>query len=172
MKRSVAQPLLFSTSRVLSPCALPTVSASRFSALYARRLVSYRPFPTSQRKRARSDAFARIDDTDISFFEEILPEGGVISDPDTLDGMNTDWLSRWKGGAQLALKPQTTEQVSKVLKYCNERRLAVVPQGGNTGLVGGSIPVFDEIILSLSAMSSVIAFDDVSGILSCESGCY
>ncbi len=37
-------------------------------------------------------------------------------------------------------------QVSRVLKYCNSRRLAVVPQGGNTGLVGGSVPVFDEVM--------------------------
>lgn len=36
-------------------------------------------------------------------------------------------------------------QVSQILKYCNSRRLAVVPQGGNTGLVGGSVPVFDEV---------------------------
>lgn len=38
-------------------------------------------------------------------------------------------------------------QVSQILKYCNSRCLAVVPQGGNTGLVGGSVPVFDEVIL-------------------------
>lgn len=37
-------------------------------------------------------------------------------------------------------------QVSQILKYCNSRRIAVVPQGGNTGLVGGSIPVFDEVV--------------------------
>jgi hypothetical protein len=40
-------------------------------------------------------------------------------------------------------------QVSKVLSYCNTKRLAVVPQGGNTGLVGGSVPVFDEVIVLL-----------------------
>lgn len=37
-------------------------------------------------------------------------------------------------------------QVSQILKYCNSRCLAVVPQGGNTGLVGGSVPVFDEVM--------------------------
>jgi hypothetical protein len=40
-------------------------------------------------------------------------------------------------------------QVSKILSYCNTRRLAVVPQGGNTGLVGGSVPVYDEVIVFL-----------------------
>jgi len=40
-------------------------------------------------------------------------------------------------------------QVSKILSYCNTRRLAVVPQGGNTGLVGGSVPVYDEVTIFL-----------------------
>ena len=42
-------------------------------------------------------------------------------------------------------------QVSQVLRHCNERQLAVVPQGGNTGLVGGSVPVFDEVALCASS---------------------
>jgi len=45
----------------------------------------------------------------------------------------------------------------------NENRLAVVPQGGNTGLVGGGVPVFDEIILSTTNMNSIRSFDEVSG---------
>lgn len=49
-------------------------------------------------------------------------------------------------------------------RYCNERNLAVCPQGGNTGLVGGSVPVFDEIILSTSLMNQVITFDNISGV--------
>ncbi|MCB0371198.1 MAG: FAD-binding oxidoreductase, partial [Bdellovibrionales bacterium] len=47
------------------------------------------------------------------------------------------------GESKLLLYPRSTAEVSAVLKYCNDRRLAVVPQGGNTGLVGGSVPVFD-----------------------------
>jgi D-2-hydroxyglutarate dehydrogenase len=52
-------------------------------------------------------------------------------------------------------------QVAEILKFCNSRCLAVVPQGGNTGLVGGSVPVFDEIILNLGAMKSILSFDEV-----------
>ena len=66
---------------------------------------------------------------------------------------------------------QPQAEVSAIMKHCNERGLAVVPQGGNTGLVGGSVPVFDEIILSTSAMNSIQAFDEVSGILSAQAGC-
>lgn len=56
------------------------------------------------------------------------------------------------------------------MKYCNSRLLAVVPQGGNTGLVGGSVPVYDEVVVSMSRMNQVIAFDEFSGIVTCESG--
>ncbi|XP_076829623.1 D-2-hydroxyglutarate dehydrogenase, mitochondrial isoform X2 [Brachyhypopomus gauderio] len=58
-----------------------------------------------------------------------------------------------------------------ILLYCNARNLAVCPQGGNTGLVGGSVPVFDEIILSTALLNQVIAFDNISGILTCQAGC-
>jgi FAD/FMN-containing dehydrogenase len=53
--------------------------------------------------------------------------------------------------------------VSAILKYCNEKKLAVVPQGGNTGLVGGSVPVFDEIVLSTQLMNQVLSLDKISG---------
>lgn len=53
--------------------------------------------------------------------------------------------------------------MSAVLSYCNARRLAVVPQGGNTGLVGGSVPVFDEVVLSTRRMTRLVTFDPVSG---------
>jgi FAD/FMN-containing dehydrogenase len=60
-----------------------------------------------------------------------------------------------QGQSKLLLLPQNTQQISKILKYCNDRRLAVVPQGGNTGLVGGSVPVFDEIIINLKGMNKI-----------------
>lgn len=61
------------------------------------------------------------------------------------------------------LKPKTTEEVSKILAFCNENLLAVCPQGGNTGLVGGSVPVFDEVVLSTSLMTEIINVEETSG---------
>lgn len=60
--------------------------------------------------------------------------------------------------------------MSKILKYCNQQRLAVVPQGGNTGLVGGSVPIFDEIIVNLKNMNKIEKFDPVSSVVSVEAG--
>ena len=61
------------------------------------------------------------------------------------------------------LRPKTTDEVSQLLRYCNDRKLAICPQGGNTGLVGGSVPVFDEIVISTQRMKNVIGLDSTSG---------
>ena len=68
------------------------------------------------------------------------------------------------GSSRLVLRPKTTEEVGAILQYCNAQNIAICPQGGNTGLVGGSVPVFDEVILSLGLMDAVISVDELSGI--------
>lgn len=119
----------------------------------------------------RSSRFSELNDDDVRYFEEILGKKNVVQDEDKLSVANIDWLHKYKGSSKLILQPCNTDQVSQILKYCNSRCLAVVPQGGNTGLVGGSVPVFDEVIVSLSSMNNIISFDKVSGILVCEAGC-
>jgi FAD/FMN-containing dehydrogenase len=121
-------------------------------------------------KAERDDRFAKLQNEDVDFFKQILPTG-VVTDSDQLERYNADWLNQWHGNSQVVLKPSTTQQVSHILSYCNSRRLAVCPQGGNTGLVGGSVPVHDEIIVSLERMRNVIEFDEVSGAITCEAGC-
>lgn len=61
------------------------------------------------------------------------------------------------------MKPKTTQEVSKILSFCNDYCLAVCPQGGNTGLVGGATPVFDEIVISTELMNQIIHLDEQSG---------
>ena len=67
------------------------------------------------------------------------------------------------GASQLVLRPSNTNQVSDILKYCYNNDLAVVPQGGNTGLVGGSVPVFDEVVVSMERMHKIINVNSISG---------
>jgi len=74
------------------------------------------------------------------------------------------------GTSKCVLLPESTEQVSEVLKHCYQRRLAVVPQSGNTGLVGASVPVFDEVIISLRKLNKYYHLDTISGILECDAG--
>ncbi|XP_028994188.1 D-2-hydroxyglutarate dehydrogenase, mitochondrial isoform X2 [Betta splendens] len=114
--------------------------------------------------------FSTVTPDDLDFFRKILP-GRTITDPDLLQSSNVDWLKTVKGSSEVLLRPRTTEDVSQILRYCNRRNLAVNPQGGNTGLVGGSVPVYDEIIVSTALMNNILSFDSVSGILTCQAGC-
>ncbi|KAK9803284.1 hypothetical protein WJX72_007036 [[Myrmecia] bisecta] len=112
-----------------------------------------------------------LNEQDVEHFQSILGDAGVVTDQHSMQPYNRDWMGKYEGSSSLALRPKTTQQVSQILAHCNQRRLAVVPQGGNTGLVGGSIPVFDEVVLSTSAMRQITSFDEVSGVLVCQAGC-
>eukprot|EP00004_Rigifila_ramosa_P003367 TRINITY_DN1361_c0_g1_i1.p1 TRINITY_DN1361_c0_g1~~TRINITY_DN1361_c0_g1_i1.p1 ORF type:complete len:483 (+),score=94.22 TRINITY_DN1361_c0_g1_i1:71-1519(+) len=124
------------------------------------------------RALSQAVAFALPDPHDLAVFAAILPHpGGVVTASDKLQPMNRDWMGHYQGTSKVALRPKTTHQVSDILRHCNQRRLAVVPQGGNTGLVGGAVPKGSEIILSMSLMNKIREFDAVSGILVAEAGC-
>lgn len=124
----------------------------------------------------RDARFSELKQEHIDFFKQTLAdEAGVIDGftqdaSDDLEPFNRDWMKKYRGRTKVVLKPKSTEEVSKVLKYCNENMLAVVPQGGNSGLVGGSVPVFDEVVINLMRMNNIRSFDDVSGILVADAG--
>ena len=97
---------------------------------------------------------------------------GVSQDAtDDLEPFNSDWMRKYRGRTKLVVRPGSTEEVSKVLKYCNDNMLAVVPQGGNSGLVGGSVPVYDEIVINMSRMNKIRSFDETSGTIVVDAGC-
>ncbi len=110
-------------------------------------------------------------------FKSILGADAAIIDGVTedaasdLEAFNTDWMRKYKGQSKLVIKPGSTKEVSDVLKHCNDNMLAVVPQGGNSGLVGGSVPVFDEIIINMARMKKIRSFDEISGTLVVDAGC-
>ena len=124
----------------------------------------------------RDPRFKELNADDVKFFRDVLGSESAVIDGVTqdasedLEGFNADWMRKYRGQARLVLKPKTTGQVSKLLKYCNDNMIAVNPQGGNTGLVGGSVPVFDEVVVNLSRMSQIRSFDDVSGIFVADAG--
>lgn len=120
----------------------------------------------------RVESFKKLGSEDLDYFKTILSEQEILeaNEEEDLAFFNEDWMRKYRGQSKLVLRPKTTEQVSQILKYCNEQKLAVVPQGGNTGLVGGSVPVFDEIVMSLTQLNKIRDFDAVSGILKCDAG--
>ena len=94
----------------------------------------------------------------------------MITDTDDLSGHNADWTKKFIGNSGLMLRPSTNEEMSLCLKHCNERMLAVTPQAGNTNLVGGAVPVHDEVIINTSRMNKILGFDESYGIVSSEAG--
>jgi FAD/FMN-containing dehydrogenase len=74
-------------------------------------------------------------------------------------GFAVDWTGRFRGRTPAVVRPRDTEQVAAVLACCTEAGLAVVPQGGNTGLVGGGVPLRGEVLLSLARLRDLSAVD-------------
>jgi hypothetical protein len=105
--------------------------------------------------KAERGPYKQLTAQDIAAFREMLPATGVLStvdqaqEADELVPFNQDWMSKYKGESSTVLRPKDAHQVSKILQYCYKNSIAIVPQGGNTGLVGGSVPVYDELVLSL-----------------------
>jgi FAD/FMN-containing dehydrogenase len=182
-------------ARVLRQAKKPSVPRSRPAQCIRPLCEPVRSFSTTHRRREdtsepghkikyttdmyptlkRDPRFSEITPEHVQFFKSALGGDAVIDgvtkdSTDDIEGFNSDWMRKYRGHTKLVLKPKTTEEVSKILKYCNENKLAVVPQGGNSGLVGGSVPVFDEIVVSLSRMNQIRSFDDISGVLVVDGG--
>ncbi|HEX5303889.1 MAG TPA: FAD-binding oxidoreductase [Streptosporangiaceae bacterium] len=81
----------------------------------------------------------------------VVGEAHVLTGEATL-GFATDWTGRYRGRAAVVVRPVDTAEVAAVLALCTEAGLAVVPQGGNTGLVGGGVPRHGEVVLSLTRL--------------------
>ncbi|MET0272108.1 MAG: FAD-binding oxidoreductase [Phenylobacterium sp.] len=99
----------------------------------------------------------------LSRLKAVLGEGGWSQDPARLAPKLLEWRDRWTGETPFLALPKTTADVSAVVGICFEAGVAITPQGGNTGLVGGQIPQ-GEVLLSterLRAIRDIDAFDDV-----------
>lgn len=96
----------------------------------------------------------------------------VLTDPSVMDAFLVDWTGRYRGSALAVIRPANTREIARVLRICQQSGLSVIPQGGNTGLVGGSIPEAsgDSIVLSLSRLTIIGEVDSVAGRVSCGAG--
>jgi FAD/FMN-containing dehydrogenase len=113
-----------------------------------------------------------IDPALINRFKELVGPLGAI------DGANPDaaaytreWRDRWPGQTPLILRPKTSAEVSKILALAQDTGTAIVPQGGNTGLVGGQMPIGqDQLILSLGRMNAIRQIDPLAQTIVAEAG--
>ncbi len=111
------------------------------------------------------DALARID--------ALVGPKGVITDPDAMAPYLVEWRGRFCGRAPMVVRPATTEEVAAVIGLCHQAQIPVVPQGGNTGLVGGSVPFEHgrELVLSLGRLTRIRALDPDDHTITVEAGC-
>lgn len=93
-----------------------------------------------------------------------------LTDPELCAPYETDWTRRWHGRAALVARPTTRDQVAAVVAACTRHRIAVVPQGGNTGLVGGSVPRSGEVLISLAHLDQTLVVDPVANLLEADAG--
>ena len=104
---------------------------------------------------------------------DIVGAANVLTDPQDTRPYFTDWRRQYSAAAECVVRPASTAEVAQVVGRCAEAGVAVVPQGGNTGLSGGSVPTGArrEIVLALGRMNRVRALDALNGTLTVEAGC-
>ena len=114
--------------------------------------------------------------TDIAIAREALSEAlagvvgveHVLTDPALMEPYVVDWSRRWRGHAVLVVRPRDTGEVAAVMRLCSDAGVPVVPQGGNTGLVGGSVPApvgvgALPVVLSTRRLDGLGEVDHLSG---------
>jgi FAD/FMN-containing dehydrogenase len=95
----------------------------------------------------------------IARLKAIVGDNGYVDDPAEIAPHLVEWRDRWRGHTPLLLKPKSSGEISAILSLCNTTRTPLVPQGGNTGLVGGQIPLEGEILLHLGRMNRIRRID-------------
>jgi FAD/FMN-containing dehydrogenase len=103
----------------------------------------------------------------------MLGETGVLTEPSQMQFALEDHRRLYRGKALAVVQPHTTEDVGRVVEWCNRRRIGIVPQGGNTGYCGGATPDDSgtQLVLSLRRLNRIRAVDARNFSLIAEAGC-
>lgn len=111
-----------------------------------------------------------ITTSQLAKFTETFKEIPYLTD--TLDTQiySKDWCQEYQGCTPLVVFPRTTEEVQKIIKFCNQENLKVIPSGGRTGLSGGATALSNEIIISLEKMNKILEVNKEGRFIRCEAG--
>jgi glycolate oxidase len=102
--------------------------------------------------------------------KRLVPEATLITDQEGRRTFETDALTAYRCLPLAVVLPGTTEEVSKILRFCHENHVKVVPRGAGTSLSGGALPLEDAIVLCLSRMSKVLSVDLTNRVARVEAG--
>ncbi|MEP1444709.1 MAG: FAD-binding oxidoreductase [Paraglaciecola sp.] len=111
-----------------------------------------------------------ITSTHVRRLQTLVGANAMILDEDILKGYSSDWSAIADQIPLAVIKPSSSEQVSQVLKYCNEQGIKIVIQGGRTGLCGGATPKANEVALSLERMNHIVDIDEHAMTMTVEAG--
>src|SRR5260370_31553362 len=108
-----------------------------------------------------------------ALLRDIVGAANVLTDPQDTAPYFTDWRKQYSAAAECVVRPASTAEVARVVALCARENVALVPQGGNTGLSGGSVPSGSrrEIVLSLSRLSRIRQLDALNDTVTVEAGC-
>jgi FAD/FMN-containing dehydrogenase len=108
----------------------------------------------------------------IAALRNAVGDAGLITDPGGMAGYLSDWRNAWSGTAAAVVRPGSAEEVAAVVRTCRDAGLAVVPQGGNTGLCGGAVPDSSgrQVVLSLDRLRRIRDLDPVNQTITVEAG--
>ena len=95
--------------------------------------------------------------------QQLVGPEHVLADADAVAGYCVDWTGRFRGATPAVVRPGSTVEVATVVEWCARHRVALVPQGGNTGLVGGGVPLSGEVALTTSRLRMLGEVDVVAG---------
>src|SRR4051794_8200693 len=97
--------------------------------------------------RPAPPSWTDVTDSLLAELRAAVGEDHVLVDADLRAGYEIDWLNKYHGDARCVVRPGSVDEVSAVVRACAAAGAAIVPQGGNTGLVGGSVPRGGEVVL-------------------------
>src|SRR6201985_493453 len=106
----------------------------------------------------------------IARFRAIVGDKYAVTDPADIAPYLTEERGLYHGRSPLVLRPGSTAEVSAICKLASEHKIALVPQGGNTGLVGGQTPHHGEVVVSTRRLDKIRDIDAASNTMTCESG--
>lgn len=108
-----------------------------------------------------------------SQFVAMVGAAGVVADPDTMRRFCVDWSGDNRGQPIFVVRPSSVEQVQAVVRHCNKLALAIVPQGGNTGLVGGAIAsdLDPHVVISLERLNAIRNLSETDFAITVDAGC-
>lgn len=104
---------------------------------------------------------------------DIVGAANVLTREEDTRGYFTDWRRQYSASAEAVVRPASTAEVAQLVRVCAREGVAIVPQGGNTGLCGGSVPTgrAREVVLSLSRLRRIRELDALNDTITVEAGC-